>query len=276
MPISRLPLRIPIAGAIGILILAAPAAAQSHAHSHEHAAPGGLHLAHPIVGESVAPDTKVLLEYQRSAGVDGSAASAAAELTLAYAPARRLGVELGLPLHHPAGGEGVIGAPHLGLHLASFALERHGIVLGYGVEVQLGDAEGQGHAAHAHAAEEGAGEEAHAPLQARLGAGYKVGGLELIASARAGITRHAPLSGFGYNASALYSASSRVQPVLEVYGESAGGSHGAPVGPVHLAPGLRVQPVEGSGVRITAGYSAPLLGRPGASPHASLGVLYHW
>lgn len=113
--------------------------AQEHGrHSHEdpegHAAGdghhGGLHFTHPLFTESVSPDRKVRVNYGYvdlpAAGEEEHSASLGAE----YAFGRSFSVEASVPYTFT---EDAAGITEVKLKFANFALEEHGILLGYGL-----------------------------------------------------------------------------------------------------------------------------------------------
>lgn len=224
----------------------------------------GLHFTHPLIAESVSPDTKIRIDHQFLDLPDGDQLNVGV-LEGEYAFMRAFSVEAGIPYSYT---DAAFGNLEVALKFANFALERSGILLGYGVEFGFPTA-----AEHE--------EPELVPVQARLGAtldgssrvsrvdarplssssggelgepewelapflniGYKRGALELVAWGALGVPfaqddGEEVSTELGYNLSALYHLSGRWQAVLELDGS--GGISGPTVGEdvLNLSPGLR-------------------------------------
>jgi hypothetical protein len=209
----------------------------AHAHAHddaddEHARGGhheheGLHFSHPIVTESVSPDTKVRVDFaqsdpdrERELQVEGE-----------YAFTRAFSVEAGVAhgLEQGSGGEA-----ELSLKAANYHWEELGILVGGGVSVGVPLRAGTAVGEESDAAE----------LQPFVNAGIRRGGWELTGAAQLGFLPADADAGarLGWNAAALYHLSERVEPMLEYQG--AGGLSGAARGETShaVAPGIKVRP----------------------------------
>jgi len=122
-----------IFAAIGACLCATHVAAQEeHAHedgsTHLH---DGLHFTHPLIAESVTPDTKIRFDYQWLDFPDGDTENSTV-LEAEYAFHRSFSIELGLPYSNSAGEFGNLEAV---FKFANYAFEEAGILLGYGVEL---------------------------------------------------------------------------------------------------------------------------------------------
>lgn len=292
--------------------------ADDHVHGQEGHGHGGLHFTHPMIAESVTPDTKVRLDH-RYFDFPGDSRENSGVLEAEYAFHRTVSLEVGLPYSYTAGELGDFGAL---LKLANFAFEDSGVLLGYGVGVSFPTAGPV--PPHTHAPGEGHGEEGHAELQpaARPGAaaargaapptgasagasgetaasespaasppgprfhgaaqgvttslgtqewevepylnvGFRGGPWELTAWTRFAIPfHHADQHDVGtelrWNLAALFHASSRLQPLLELDGSS--GISGHPVGEdvVFASPGLRVKPFPDQPLWVGTAVGVPL------------------
>lgn len=251
-----------------LLLLGASPAAGQHLHPAPEDASGlrPLHFSHPMIGESVSPESEARLEHSREG------ASRLTEVSLGYAPTRGFGVDVALSVETLDDGGVRLGTPHLGLHFAHFGLADRGILLGYGVELSP-PARQASHGTSEHGtSEHGAAEHSHAPVRPFVSLGYKSGGLELIASGGVGIDAGArgaggAARGLGYSLSALHPLAPRVDGSLEAYGGGAGEA-------LHLAPGLRIR--LRPGVSLGIGASGALEGPESAGIRTVVSAAYHW
>lgn len=159
-----------IAVLAALLAVPAGAAAQQeagHDHGdHEHGEAGhhgGLHFTHPMIAESVTPDTKIRLDHQFFEFTDGARENSGI-LEAEYAFTRSFSIEVGVPYTYSATEFGNASAM---LKFANYAFEPAGVVLGYGV--QLGFPTNGPAPAHTHE-EEGAHEEEGHDHAARIAA----------------------------------------------------------------------------------------------------------
>ncbi|MBW3629350.1 MAG: hypothetical protein KY464_08645, partial [Gemmatimonadetes bacterium] len=157
--------------------LARELAAQEHGADHTHEDDGVLHFVHPLVSESVSPDTKVRLDYiLRDPGSETEL-----ELEAEYAFRRTFSIEAGVHLD-PAAAE--LGDTHLLFKFANYALARRGVLLGYGLSVGLPTGGGHDHAEEHTAVErheDGDAEGGVYEFEPFVNAGVMLGELELVA-----------------------------------------------------------------------------------------------
>jgi len=243
-----------------LLAPAVPAAAQEQAqtggHVHEgEAAPqhAGLHFTHPLVAESVSPDTKLRLDFGRRDL--GGEAESEMELEAEYALHRSFAVEVGV---HFEPAEGRFGETHVIAKFANYAFEGAGVLLGYGMELGLPTGAAHGHGGlegpeHEHLegeepqVEEPAPDENVYEFAPFLNAGLATGSWEVSAWTRYAIpTNQVEPADRGpelrYSLSALLHATPRLQPVLELSGAAGLGGPSADRETVALTPGLRIRP----------------------------------
>lgn len=271
---------------LALLILAGPVVAQDDHHGPEHAHGGaahhaGLHFTHPLIAESISPDTKLRIDHQMFDFTDGEHENSGA-LEGEYAFSRSFSIEAGIPYSYTAT---EFGNFEVLFKFANYAFERAGVLLGYGLEVVAptnGTPDGEV-SEHEHGAESslpGRPQRASYPtprgrlggravvpaprfsgggggVEATLGtqewevapflnAGLRRGPWELVAWALFAIPfNQAEPEEVGteleYNVSVLYHVSARVQALLELDGS--GGISGEAVGEdvANLSPGLRVR-----------------------------------
>lgn len=258
-----------------VLLAGAPAAlwAQEHEHEedHEHAEHrhhGGLHFTHPLIAESVSPDTKIRLDHRFFEFPDGDTEHSGG-LEAEYAVTRSFSVEAGIPYSYSAG---AFGNAELKLKFANYAFEEAGVLLGYGLEFGFptnGEPDEEGPPAQP--------ESAAAPAPARFGTGFpgprfsgggagvagtlgtdewevapflnvgfERGPVELVGWGIFGIPfdqaeQEEVATEISWNVSGMYHVSRRVQALVELDGS--GGISGEAVGEdvVNLSPGVRVQ-----------------------------------
>lgn len=259
-----------LAGATLALAPGSLRAQGGHGHSH---GPGdghdheGFHFTHPMIAESVSPDTKIRLDHQLFEFPDGDTEHSGV-LEAEYAVTPGFSVEAGIPYSYSAG---AFGDAELLLKFTNRALEASGVLLGYGIGLGLptsgGSAQDGGHGDGHHGARVPSSMTPEGPvrfhtssggvkaslgsenweLQPFLNVGVQTGRLELVGWGLFGVpfgpeARSGVSTEVGWNVSALLHASDRVQPLLELDGSSA--VNGPEVGEdvVHLSPGLRVRP----------------------------------
>lgn len=263
---------------------------EEHGHGQEGHHHDGLHFTHPMIAESVTPDTKIRFDHQFFDFPDGTRENSGV-LEAEYAFHRSVSLEVGLPYSYSATELGNLQAL---LKFANYALEGSGVVLGYGVGVTFPTNGTAATAGHSHEDDEGHGHEDPAAVRASratsppgprlhgaaegvrtslgtqvwevepyLNVGYRGGPWELTAWTRFAVPfHHAEQHDVGselrWNAAALLHASSRLQALLELDGSS--GISGHPVGEdvVFASPGLRFRPFPGRPLWIGSAVGFPL------------------
>ena len=243
-----------------------------HAEGHGHAEDGhhaGLHFTHPLIAESVSPDTKIRVDHQFFEFPDGDSEHSGV-LEAEYAVTRGFSVEAGIPYSYSAG---TAGNAELKLKFANYAFEEAGVLLGYGLEFGFptnGEpGEGDEPPASPEASAVPGSDRSHvgfpgprfsgggAGVAGTLGTdewevapflnvGFKRGPVELVGWGIFGIPfdqaeQEEVATEISWNLSGLYHVSRRVQALVELDGS--GGISGEAVGEdvVNLSPGLRVQ-----------------------------------
>ena len=113
------------------------ASAQEHAEGDHHE---GLHFSHPLIAESVSPDTKVRIDYD-FADLGQDASTHTLGLELEYAFHRAFSIEAGVPFRGldlgDESGTSRLGNAEVALKFANYAFEHRGLLFGYGVEFGL-------------------------------------------------------------------------------------------------------------------------------------------
>lgn len=227
-------------------------------HTHD-----GLHFSHPLIAESITPDTKLRIDYQFMDVSDGDQLHVG-NFEAEYAFLRSFSIEAGIPYSYT---DGEFGNLEVALKFANFALEDAGILLGYGVEFGFPTAGSPGEA-----------EREVAPF---LNIGVKTGDLELVAWGILGV----PFSQeegeeieteIEYNLSALYHVSPRFDALLELDG--AGGISGGAVGEdvVNFSPGIRFQPVPNGPLVIGSSIGIPLTNQEQFTTRWTTSVFWHF
>ncbi|MBI4409823.1 MAG: hypothetical protein HY561_08960 [Gemmatimonadetes bacterium] len=257
-----------LAPALALLLATAPVAAQEHEHAHEDrpaSHSSHLHFSHPLIAESVSPDTKVRLSYElRELGAveHGREHVVAWEGEYAFHPS--FSIEAHLP-YVAADGETGLEEIHLALKFANFAFAERGWLLGYGTEFGL-PADGE------HGGE----------VEPFLNVGFKRGGIELVAFSRFGIPtgsagdEHAAESLLRYNVAALVHARPWIQALLEADGSAplAGDDRGD-VG-LNLSPGVKLRPLVSSDLVLGVAWSFPVSDRRDFDGRLLTSAFYHF
>lgn len=270
-----------------------PGGEEGHVHAaaqggdHEHA---GLHFTHPMIAESVTPDTKVRLDHRFFDFPDGDVEnSGVLEAEMAFH--RTVSLEVGVPYSYTAGELGNVRAL---LKMANYALEGSGVLLGYGLGISFptnGDPEAgpptlqpdvrrgaePRPAARASVAPSPPGPRFHGAaggvestlgtreweVEPYLNVGYRGGAWEVTAWTRFAIPfrqeeQHDVGTELRWNLAALLHASSRLQALLELGGS--GGISGHAVGDdvVFASPGLRFRPFDGRPLWIGTAVGIPV------------------
>lgn len=314
------------AAALALALILGPAAAHGTAQEHEHEEAeahthgeagahthGGLHFAHPLLTESVSPDTKIRMDHQ-FVDFEGGFTEHAGFLEGEYAFHRSFSIEVGLPYSYTEGAAGNFSA---NLKFANYAFEGTGLLLGYGVELtaptagspdfRLGEGDHGHDDDHTHEDDHGhegdaAGAVAAPPIRLHTGGvggvhamlgtdewevapyvnlGLRQGALELVGWAIFGIPfaqaeQEEVGSRLSYDVSALYHVSSRLQALLELNGS--GGLSGPAVGEdvAALSPGLKFRPAAGRPLWIGVAGSLPLWGEDPFETRALASLLWHF
>lgn len=279
---------------LGLACAPTTAAAQGHEHAEGEDHHHRLHFAHPMIAESVTPDTKLRLDHRFFDFAEGDENSGVLEAE--YAFHRSLSLEFGFPFSYTESEPGNLEAI---LKFANYAFEDAGLLLGYGAGVTFptaGDTpdhgavpetlvrgKGSGYATAAALRSAASASEAPTPrfhtggagvagslgtdaweLSPFVNLGYRAGDLELVGWALLGVPfghdqAEPELSTtLGFNLSGLYRVSDRFQAILELDG--GGGVNGEAVGEdvVNLTPGAKFRLLPGRPLWLGASYAVPL------------------
>ncbi|MEJ2184360.1 MAG: hypothetical protein P8Z36_00305 [Gemmatimonadota bacterium] len=220
--------------------VAAPAhcAAQDH-HQEEE----GLHFSHPLITESITPDTKVRVNF-----LDAAPGGGEVEAGGEYAFRRTFSIEVELPYDLE---ESAVGNLDVNLKLANYAFEESSVLIGYGAGFGLPTAAGVA--------------DNSLELSPFVDAGFQRAGWEFTGWAQLD-TRSAGTAGLGPElglfASALYHVAPRVQAILEYDGHTTPWSRYSTTGLHELTPGIKLRPFPDPHILLGAGLSLPFGGGP--------------
>lgn len=120
--------------------------AHEHGHAHDHGPDGhhgGLHFSHPLVTESVSPDTKIRVDHRFFDFPTGQGEHSGL-LEGEYAFHRSVSLEVGFPFSYTDRAAGNLEAT---LKFANYSFEDAGVLLGYGLQLA---APTNGDASHDH------------------------------------------------------------------------------------------------------------------------------
>lgn len=256
---------------------------EAHSHERESTHHAGLHFSHPMIAESVSPDTKIRVDHQFFDFPDGDEENSGV-LEAEYAFHRSFSIEMGLPYTYT---QTAFGNLDVAFKFANYAFEGAGLLLGYGVEVGFptngSPAEDHEHEEEGAAASGGTGDPPAGAFRAArsessmgsvpppalhtggsgvagtlgtseyelapfVNLGFQRGGWELVGWLLFEIPFNQEEPGevateLGWNASILYEVSPRLQTLLEFDGS--GGISGAAVGEdvLNIAPGMKFAPL---------------------------------
>lgn len=284
--------------AAGLIALPGGVRAQEHEHDDENAGEtdhhAGLHFAHPMVAESVTPDTKLRVDHRFFDFDEENEHSGLFEAE--YAFHRSVSLELGFPFSYSASEPGNLEAI---LKFADYAFEEAGLLIGYGTGLVLptagdedepvavpeqsarrsaardglaaasGVASGSGGALSPRFHGGGAGVAGSLgtdawQLRPFVNVGFRSGALELVGWTLLGVPfghdeAEPELSTtLSYNVSGLYRVSDRFQAILELDGS--GGVNGEAVGEdvLNLAPGAKFRLLPGQPLWMGVSWGFPL------------------
>ena len=237
-----------------VLVLVVPlgVAAQEHSEADHHE---GLHFSHPLIAESVSPDTQVRIDYDfADFGPDASAQSLGLELE--YAFHRTFGIEAGVPFAWLAfdgqPSTSRLGNVEVALKFANYAFEDTGVLLGYGVEFGLPTGSDDA----------GIGSDHLVEVEPFFNIGFRQGDWELVAFTTFGIPTNQEEgeeieTELVTNFSTLYHVNPRLQLLLEFDGESVLSGEESGEQTWHLTPGVKFAPVGGSTLFLGVGGGPP-------------------
>ena len=257
-----------------VLVLFVPlrvASAQEHTEADHHQ---GLHFSHPLIAESVSPDTKVRIDYDfADLGPDASAHTLGLELE--YAFHRAFSIEAGIPFARLAldgePGTSRFGNAEVALKFANYAFEDTGVLLGYGLEFGLPTGSDDA----------GIGSDHIVELEPFFDIGFKQGDWELVAFTTFGIPTNQEEgeeveTELATNFSTLYHVNSRLQLLLEFDGESVLSGEESGEQTWHLTPGVKFAPLGGSTLFLGVGVRLPLTDKQEFDTQMLVSLFYHY
>lgn len=262
---------------VALLLVANPAAhAQEHSHDNSHG--DRLHFTHPLVTESISPDTKVRLDYVYS--TPGSDHETEIEGEYAFHPS--FSIEGGV--HYDLSG-GNLGETHVLFKFANYAFAERGVLLGYGIAFGLPTGSGghhdtgddHGHDGHAPAA----GESDIYEIEPFLNGGITRGPLEISGWARFAIpTNQETQSEVGtslrYDISTLYHVGRRLDVLAELNGASGLSGVASGEATASVVPSVRLRPFLDVDLVAGIGAAFPLTGHEDVDSRAIISLFFHF
>lgn len=258
--------------ALAFARVSAPASAQdTHTHTGTHTHEqhvASLHFTHPLIAESVSPDTKLRVDFSRPE----PSADVTWELEAEYAFTRAFSVEIGT---HYESESHEFGHTHVFAKFANYSLGDRGVLLGFGLGVGIPSSSSEEMVpdSHTHDSHEDAYE-----IEPFINAGLKRGNWETAGWMRythGFATDEAPASDrVSYNLVTLLHATALIQPLLEVHGVAVG-NDAAPES-ASVTPSLRLVPFKGKGLAIGAGVSFPIAGSREYDSRLALSAFWHF
>ena len=270
------------------VVLASAGTLQAFAHEdHEH--PGGLHFSHPLITESPSPDTKIRLDYfflnvdgeveDEELGEEGEGPSKFKESTvnleLEYAFTRNTSIEVDMPYTfiNPDEGKDVnhFNTIDIGVKLASFILEKYGILLGGGLEFGLPTGDDN----------KGIGSDNIIEIEPFLSFGWKYKILEVVSFLHIGFPVNQKGDQdegdeLGYNLSTLVHATEWLEVLLEFDGETVlnGEVEGESV--LNIDPGVKFKPFKSQDLQAGFGAGFPVTDDEEFEYRLIASVFYHF
>lgn len=230
-----------------------------------------LHFSHPLIGESISPDTKLRLDYFFNDLESDRVKHHTLRLEGEYAFAPGFSIEVNLP-YTVARQSGQAerahsGSAELAFKFANFALANDGVVLGYGAEFGLptgNDAKG-------------IGSDHVVQVEPFARVGYVHGGLEVTGFAGVEFQLNGRDSDsletvVAQTVSVLYHVTPRVQGLLELDGETPFGSDLV----LNVSPGLKLRPFGRSSLLVGVGAGFPITGPRELERRVVVSAFYHF
>jgi hypothetical protein len=256
-----------------------PAEAQ-HAHEGQHSHEEDLHFTHPMVAESVSPDTKLRLDF----AFQNPGEETEMELEGEYAFHRAFSIEAGVHFDPEAG---AFGETHIITKFANYAFEERGLLLGYGLEFGLPTGGAHAHGGvreheegqHEHGGDEP--EEDIYEIAPFLNAGLMAGRWEIVGWTIFSIPTNQSLqenvgTELRYNASALFHASPRIQALVEAHGQAGLSGRESDRSVVNLAPGIRIRPLPRRNLALGTALSFPVTEDEAFDMRVLVSAFYHF
>jgi len=263
----------------GILLSAsvsiAPAVVAQDAHDHgAEAGEGGhlLHFSHPILTESISPDTKLRLDFAQSWGDEENESEVEFEGEYAFTPAISLQIVAPDVVVSPSGADAHsrLGNVELAVKMGNYAFAEHGVLVGYGM--QLGLPTGSDSA--------GIGSDHLWDLGPFLAVGYKQGPVELVGRSVFGVPVNQAAgedaeTELAYDFSGLYQVARRIEGMVELNGGVVLSGAAAGSNAVRLSPGVKVAPLGTEALFLGVGASFPLQS-DGTDTQLRISAFYHF
>lgn len=237
---------------------------------------GTLHFSHPIITESPSPDTKARFDYSFFNDVEGGESDDhILNLELEYAFSRNVSIEADIPYtfrnFSEEENENSFDNIGIGLKLASFYFEQHGILVGGGIEFELPTGND----------EDEIGSDDIFEIAPFLSFGFKKDKFEFVSFLELGVPVNDgdedESTEFEYNISLLYHAIDNwLQVLFELNGEVAleGEEEGFSV--LNLTPGFKVTPLSDKKLAIGVGFSFPVTNDEEFDFGLKSSVFYHF
>lgn len=261
-------MRLPISLLMIIFTSAPGLSAQPLPHIHDHHdhdtpqtdglhSTPPLHFSHPLIAESPSPDTKLRIDYQFDNAEDG-AQETTLRLEAEYAFSRNLSVELDVPYTWSdptdSPNERNLGNIDIGLKWASYAFEKHGLLVGGGIELVLPTGDD----------DVGIGNDHILKIEPFTDVGFKVDDFQIVGFLAFGIPTNDPDAEkdeedleLEFSVAMLYQVLPRFAVGFEVTGESVvSGDDNETV--VNLTPVVKFQPSDDPNLEVGVGVSFPV------------------
>lgn len=234
-----------------------------------------LHFAHPLIGETPSPDTKIRLDYffADRARIQSGLKENTIRLEVEYAFASFISIEANFPYTWISSGNlnhRNFSNTEIGIKIADFSFENNNLLIGYGLDFSMptGDDKKEIGSNHLWTIEPG------------LSAGYKSDKLEIILNASTGIPFNSASdeiigNDLSLHSSFLYNFGTKIQGVLEFNSETLLNGEENDNSSVFISPGIKAAPLNTEKLMFGLSASFPISTEKEFNTEVLFSVFYH-
>lgn len=234
---------------------------------------GKLHFSHPLVAESPSPDTKIRFDYFFANEPGAERHTTRLEGEYVFTPSLAIEVDVPYTFLNPDERQSAnrLDNAEIGLKYANFTFSEHGLLLGGGINFGLPTGN----------EEKNIGSDHILAVEPFLDFGYRHDRLEIVGFTSFGLRKNdngedeADLE-LGWNLSALYPVSPKLQVLVEFDGEHVSGGEEDGVNIVNVTPGIKIHPRNNPNLQVGLGVSLPFTDDKEFHAKSILSVFYHF
>jgi hypothetical protein len=234
-----------------------------------------LHFAHPLVGETPSPDTKVRLDYffADRASLQSGLKENTIRLEVEYAFAPFISIEANFPYTWVSSGNlshRNFSNTEIGIKIADFSFEDNNLLIGYGFDFSMPTGNDKKEIGSSHLWN----------IEPGLSAGYKLNKLEIILSASTGIPFNSAANENAENdlslhSSFLYDFDQKIQGVLEFNSETILNGEEKGNSSVFISPGIKAAPLNSEKLMFGLSAGFPISIEKEFNTEVLFSVFYH-